>query len=426
VRFLTAAAAWLALASPARADEYNYRNLLVGLRSSSMGGADTAFADSVTGAYYNPAGLASTPTRLVSISLSAYRLDLSGFADIEAREGQSGRAAGLQLNSFPLSFGLTTRLGDGAGLTDHTLGFNFFVEDNTVGGSRIDVRLPGVADLYLRVRRNDQQTIQFGTAWGARRGPVELGLGAAYRLRSESLLVDSLVDIQGSVSYRLQDTQAYHGSLVGRAGAIFHLDNWRAGAALTTPGLRLHSSAAVSRVELRTGTDAQLVPTDTEPMAYRTPWLLALGGGWESAGTRVAVDLLLYSGVPRYAVMRGIAEAEGEPLVNFSAGVELPVSDAISMRLGVFSNLAASPEPSGAESAELDDPTRLPHVSFWGATIGASKVSGETSLDVSLIYQFATGSVPGETNRGYDRVSGHVIVFMLGGSYNFDAQPEAA
>src|SRR6185436_2960214 len=125
----------LCATSAARADEYNYQSLLVGLRSSGMGGADVAFADSVTGAYSNPAGLASSGAQLVSISLSAYRVDLSGFAQVEAKPEGAGKVAGFQFTSFPLSFGLTSRLGSGL-LLNHTLAFNFFVEDNNIGGSR--------------------------------------------------------------------------------------------------------------------------------------------------------------------------------------------------------------------------------------------------------------------------------------------------
>src|ERR1044071_853017 len=103
------------VAVPAHADEYNYQNLLVGTRSSGMGGADVAFADSVTGAYYNPAGIVDAEARLVSVDLKADRLDLAGFADISASEGKSGRAGGFQFNSFPLNFGLVTKLGQAWG-----------------------------------------------------------------------------------------------------------------------------------------------------------------------------------------------------------------------------------------------------------------------------------------------------------------------
>src|SRR5215510_14674328 len=102
------ALALVAGAGVAHADEYNYQNLLVGTRSSGMGGADVAFGDSVTGAYYNPAGIVDAEARLVSVDLKAYRLDLGGFSEVHVAEGQAGRASGLRLSSFPLNFGLIT------------------------------------------------------------------------------------------------------------------------------------------------------------------------------------------------------------------------------------------------------------------------------------------------------------------------------
>jgi hypothetical protein len=413
------------LTAPARADEYNYQNLLVGTRSSGMGGTDVAFADSVTGAYSNPAGIVDAPTRLVSVSLSAYRLNLSGFANIEAKEGGAGQASGLQFNSFPLSFGLITGLGDVLGLSGHTLGLNFFVEDNNIGGSRVDVRIPEVADLYLRVRQKDDETIQFGPAWAARRGRISLGLGVAYQLRVENVLVDTLVRIRDSVTYRVRDTQALHGAILGRTGVLLRL--WRGlrvGASVTTPGARLHGTGVVSETHLRSGTAATIEPSRSVDMSYRTPWKLALGLGYlGQSGWRLGADLTYHSAIGRYQVLPGLTEAEGIAITNLNVGAEIALGRRMTARLGGFTNLAASPEPPGREPTELDDPTRLPHVDYFGATCGLSLLSGQTSLDLSAMYQYGTGEVPAEAARGYDPARVQLVVVMVGGTYAFGDGP---
>jgi len=410
-----------AAATPARGDEYNYQNLLVGTRSSGMGGADVAFADSVTGAYYNPAGITLAEARLVSVSLSAYRVDLSGFADIQASEGKAGRAAGFQFNSFPLNFGLITQLGNAAGLQAHTLAFNFFVEDNDTGGARVDVRIPGIADLYLRVRRQDRETVRFGPTWAARRGRLSIGASLFYRLRVEGLLVDSLVDVQDSVTYRLLDTQALHGSLVGQLGALWlPWRGLRVGVTVMPPGLTLHATSVGTALELRSGTQPQFVPSSEQPMTYKTPWKLALGVGWKwRGGTRVGADVTVHTAIGRYQVIPGLVEAQGETTVNWNLGVEAPVTQRLALRAGAFTNFAATPEPPMQDPAGFDDPGRLPHIDYYGATLGASLLTGKSSLDVSVIYQYGTGRAPAEASRGWDPVEGNIIVMMLGGTYAF-------
>ena len=413
--------AMVLLAAPARADEYNYQNLLVGTRSSGMGGADVAFADSVTGAYYNPAGIVDAEARLVSVDLKAYRLDLGGVTDVKVVEGQGGKASGLKLSSFPLNFGLITRLGSAAGLDDHTLAFNFFAEDSEVGGARIDVRIPGVADLYLRVRQKDHETLRFGPAWAARLGDFSFGAAIAYRLRVESLLVDSLVDIQDNVTYRLSDVEAVHGSLVGQLATVWRpVAGMRVGAALTFPGVRLHGTAVTSEVELRSGVmPAYQLPAE-QPMHAKTPWKGALGVGYQwDGGLRVAADGSLHSPIPRYEVVPGLLEAEGGWTLTWNAGVSAPLSKKLVLRGGVFGNPAVTPKPPAELPEMFDDPARLPHVDYYGATLGGTMNAGKSSIDVSLVYQFGIGEVPAETSRGYDPVRSHIVVFMLGGTYTF-------
>ena len=61
---LTTASAW--------ADQYHYKNLLIGDRASGMGGAYTAVSDDPSGLYYNPAGIVYTVGSNVSGSMNAF------------------------------------------------------------------------------------------------------------------------------------------------------------------------------------------------------------------------------------------------------------------------------------------------------------------------------------------------------------------
>lgn len=413
----------VAFCTAVQAGEYNHQNLLVGTRSAGMAGADVALADSVTGTYYNPAGLVDSPTHLVSVSLSAYRLDMSGFAEVEVRDGRAARATGFKFSSFPLNAGLAARLGDGLGLTRHTLAFNVFAEDYEVGGTRVDVRLPEVVDLYLRVRRQDQRTIRFAPTWAAQKGAFSFGVSPMYLLRLESVLVDTLIDIQNSVTYRLRDTQGVHGALAVQVGALWRVtERLRVGASLTSPSARLHGSAVGTEFLLRNGTEPVLDPASSRPMTHRTPSKLSVGAAWTTeGGTRFGLQLTGHTGVPRYEIIERLVQAELRPIVNGNLGAEWPLGESTLLRLGTFTNFAATPAPPRNPPDELDDPARLPNVDYYGATAGLSLISGESSMDLSVVYQFGTGQVPSETSRGYDTIKGNVVLFMLGGTYAFES-----
>ena len=54
------------------AELFNQRNYLVGERAAMMGGAYTALSEDLSGAFYNPAGIAFTEGALISLSANVY------------------------------------------------------------------------------------------------------------------------------------------------------------------------------------------------------------------------------------------------------------------------------------------------------------------------------------------------------------------
>jgi hypothetical protein len=136
-------------------------------------------------------------------------------------------------------------------------------------------------------------------------------------------------------------------------------------------------------------------------------------------GGRLGLQGSLFAPVPRYEVIPGLVEAQGRLIGNVNAGIEAPVGRRAVLRGGLFTNLAASPATRAESQTTFDDPTRLPHVNYYGATAGLSLVSGESSVDLSAVYQYGAGFVPSQTSPGYDDVRASILVLMLGGTYAF-------
>ena len=62
----------LLCASSIKANEANYQQYVIGDRAAGMGGAASALGTALDAAYYNPAGLAYTKQRTISVSASLY------------------------------------------------------------------------------------------------------------------------------------------------------------------------------------------------------------------------------------------------------------------------------------------------------------------------------------------------------------------
>lgn len=64
------------------ADDDHYFNLFIGDRAAGMSGAYTAIADGPEGAYYNPAGIAFSPSKYFSLSANAIQYKMLAYRDI--------------------------------------------------------------------------------------------------------------------------------------------------------------------------------------------------------------------------------------------------------------------------------------------------------------------------------------------------------
>lgn len=111
------------------ADEYHYRDILVGDRAAGLAGAYTAISDDPSGQYYNPAGIVYVSSPKLSGSANAYQLKTTTYKNIsKANPDQTWtrKSSGMVANFF----GMVQPLGKG------TVGFsiaipNYELEDQS-------------------------------------------------------------------------------------------------------------------------------------------------------------------------------------------------------------------------------------------------------------------------------------------------------
>ena len=101
------------------ADDYHYKNLLIGTKAIGLGGAFTAISDDLSAVFYNPAGLTNTETSN-SASISTFAWERSSF------EGVFSNGDDLTRSSFSI---VPSFLGFGSNQGSWQWGIGFGVSD---------------------------------------------------------------------------------------------------------------------------------------------------------------------------------------------------------------------------------------------------------------------------------------------------------
>ena len=103
VTHIAIAIAGLTAFNSVQADEYHYRDILVGDRAAGLGGAFTAIADDASGLYYNPAGIVYAATPKISGSVNAYNIKTTTYKGISKdnpNQEWTRTSAGMVANYF--------------------------------------------------------------------------------------------------------------------------------------------------------------------------------------------------------------------------------------------------------------------------------------------------------------------------------------
>ncbi len=375
------------------ADDAHYVNMIVGNRSSGLGGAYTALSDDPSGCYYNPAGIAFAPAESLSASVNAINKSTKIYRD--ALNTAGGGSQDWEQESFsllPNYFGIVKKIGPGV------LGLSYAVPDSI--DRRLQQHFYNIASIdpnndvetYIININDNDKTYLFGPSY-AYGFSDSLSIGATVYVyyRDMEFIRNQLLQFeQGEhVLANFYDTKEDWG-FKPVLGVIFEpLDKLAIG--LSVSKIYITSSDNDMQTIYRNtfspdynynGASYDFSMTDT--ILYTTlstgekdkfPLTVSLGFAYFfSSKLLIAGDMVYSEKID-----------EKETVVNVSLGTEYYFRDDMALRTGFYTDYANTEDVSSGYANQEE------HVDIYGLNFSLTRFSRSSSITLGFSYGQGTG-----------------------------------
>lgn len=385
----------------------NNEGLAIGALGGLEGNAFTARVADSTAGYLNPAGLAAAPKSSASVSAGTFRF-------VTIANDAIADSSGSSVSQVPAAVGfLIKRPFHSEALT---LGISIARTAAWTQSSEAQSLVLGAQPSYTTFSADaefDRTTVAIALGWSGG-GAWRFGgglLGDILNMRNVQAIAYRRLD-GNSIRTAVASSRATGAQATLRLGLGAQADlskEWRFGANLRTPGVRIFPSGvfAIDAVDQRGAASQQASFFDAEAdFSYRVPWEAALGIAWVRPTFEIELDLKGQSGVSAYdgfastkSILRinepgtgsgPVIETspfagipfEGRAILNVSLGGHLRLDDRGAWML--HAGLATDRSPVGDGDAFFN------RTDLTSVTIGVSGTAFHISGSLGLTYQFGT------------------------------------
>jgi len=415
------ALALLLAAGAARADFFNARNVLIGERAATMGGAFTALADDGSAAYYNPAGLSQLPGFTATVAADAYALYLLHRVEVLNGNGDRLGLSFIQPASIPTTFGATYSFRPGlvAGLHAFTGDLFRVSAIATRQDTALEVPMAGTLQSFsgvsLRAKLELQSALMGPSlGWDVGHG-FSVGAALFYHLAQSTVsLATEYFTPGGEHAMVQQANEVLSGGLVPSLGVLYRAPlGLRFGLSWQCQTLPLHGTNDWSSSAVSTGLGESFAAGRVRG-EVRNPHRFALGLAWDRPGVlTLSADVVVYAGLdypaPHEPLRADLADNRHRELahVDGSLGAEVPLNSRWALRAGLFTNTSSASQQFIEERVQL-----------FGATLGVGFRTGNLETGLGLVGQFGGSSPQAERPdlppTSWSRAQ---VMLVLGGSH---------
>ncbi len=357
------------------ADFFNNRNVLLGERAALMGGAYTALSEDVSGAFYNPAGLAFMDSSALSLNASLYRYQ---DATLKIRQTTPPQFE-LNHRNKSLLF-LPSSFGGALKLNNSTLAFTIFQIDRFNVSSLGYVDYPPADRLTAKLEL-DSTSYLMGPSFNYRfSNSFSAGVSCFYHYSSAEY----------TFAQELPGNFASNALVVTKSNGITGVFGARAA---FSPELKLGIMYGTETIHISgdntfsyTNTQFPAANIVTEKDGdVRLPHRTAFGIAFDRPKTfTVSLDVIYYFRM-EYSAPYEIAATENfannkhkeRSHFDFSLGSELYMTESFALRAGLYTNSSGATMQNGQSK-----------VNHYGGTLGGAINTGEvtTSLGFNVMY----------------------------------------
>jgi len=375
------------------ADPSHYKELLVGDRAASMGGAFTAVADDASGTYHNPAGLVyGSKDSMSGISNSSH------FVSNKYDNAVEGEALEQEGWRYLINFAsYTKRIGK------IIYGLSYLLDDSTVIQQDQEFE-----NDFIYTKRGDDRTYKYGPS-------IAFQLGDRLSFGSTFYYFQRIYEQQTNQIKNTNDSESTH-SFENNFGLELGLNlnvglMWSPADSIAL-GLQVSKTSFTHTLDtLQTaiksaGSDTIVYNKVVDGTPRETPLETKLGIAWFPS------SYLLISGNFDYF---SIEDENKENVLNLSLGVEYFLNEKHVVRAGIFTNNDNDKAPSAST-------TSVEKTDMQGVTLGYSIFNGPTMISLGSVWSVGRGKAqvnPDDPSAIQDSFR-EIYSYILSVSYNVD------
>lgn len=408
------------------ADDYHYKDVIVGERASGLGGSFIAISDDPSGLWYNPAGIIFSFENYFSLSANAYNETVEIYKNVVRSDNYTYRSKGLIPNFFGFTqsydkyrwgfaiivpksdlfdqddeiSNISTGIGQASTLTRKFFRQNSVTGLGVGGATRLAEGLTFGVSVFGMLHEDktiDNQLVLFNADSGGKERFLILNRSNTRRTLSlyPKFGIQYMRSPTTSIGLTIAKTLHVSGDLKSRYYQNATLND----GATTDDGTPNDFTYNVSK---------DLPKATVGKTAFElSPLELGLGiAFFPSKILMVTGDINYYSSDSEFKDFKTV------DVINLSTGLEYFLSDKKAIRLGLYTNNANTKKPG---ATDVNQPTS---VDMYGLTASFSAFSTGSALTVGTIYSLGNGKgqAIGDTSTTQD-VERRSISFYLTGSY---------
>lgn len=374
-------------ANYANADDYHYKNSLIGDRASGLGGAYTAVSDDPSGLFYNPAGIIYTSGTNMAASMNSFQETTLTYEGVFGNRYNWERTSSTLIPNF---FGIVQPVGKGV------LGFSYAVPNSALEDQdQIFHNITDSAERFIINFNNDDKTYNFGPSYAFEvNDRLSIGATLYFHLRQQQRTSNILIEYDTDA--RFWSNEYYELEEKGFRPILGFM--W----------------SPLDKVSIG-GTISQTFITDSETTLYNT-CEGALGITYDASSFcqsseinhRVLVDdtkadyplninlgvayfknkdLMLSADLNYFESVSGDTTSEKASVINFAFGAEYYYSPTIVLRGGIFSDMANTPDLK----KNVTTYNQAEHIDLYGFSLSIGRFTRSSSLSAGLSYALGSG-----------------------------------